>query len=195
MYAGSDGTCCIGLLYIAPALALCRSPSLPTRFVQMVWVSLHSWSLITPPKYVGFDNFITAFNDEQFWVSLGLHAEIHALHHADPDDRRLSDRAAHRREHAAQAALRAASSSCPWCRARRLEPPLVLAVLARLRPDQSAAGRPRDHLEADPLAGGRCRDLDLGDHRLGGLEGDRLRHVALRRRRSRPFPTRSTRPP
>ena len=38
--------------------------------VHMVWVSLHSWSLITPPKYLGLGNFARAFNDGQFWVSL-----------------------------------------------------------------------------------------------------------------------------
>jgi multiple sugar transport system permease protein len=36
----------------------------------MLWVSLHSWSLITPPVFVGLDNFTDAFGDRQFWVSL-----------------------------------------------------------------------------------------------------------------------------
>ena len=58
-----------GLLYLTPAilfvLAFTAYP-----FFQMAWVSLNSWSLITPPKFVGFENFVRAFADSQFWVSL-----------------------------------------------------------------------------------------------------------------------------
>jgi multiple sugar transport system permease protein len=36
----------------------------------MFWVSLHEWSLITPPEYVGMDNFSRALDDEQVWSSL-----------------------------------------------------------------------------------------------------------------------------
>jgi multiple sugar transport system permease protein len=36
---------------------------------QMVWMSLHNWSLITPPTYVGLDNYERAFADKQFWTS------------------------------------------------------------------------------------------------------------------------------
>ena len=43
-------------------------------FIQMVWMSFNSWSLIKPPKFIGLDNYTRAFDDEQFWVSLGLHA-------------------------------------------------------------------------------------------------------------------------
>jgi multiple sugar transport system permease protein len=32
-------------------------------------MSLHDWSLLTPPKYVGLDNYRRAFTDSQFWVS------------------------------------------------------------------------------------------------------------------------------
>jgi multiple sugar transport system permease protein len=35
----------------------------------MAWMSLHNWSLITPPRYVGLDNYKRAFGDTQFWVS------------------------------------------------------------------------------------------------------------------------------
>ncbi len=38
----------------------------------MVWMSLHNWSLIAPPKFVGLGNFVKACNDPQFWVSLGF---------------------------------------------------------------------------------------------------------------------------
>lgn len=61
----------IGLLYIAPAvLFVLAFTAVP--FAQMIWVSLNDWSLITPPKYVGLDNFSRAFADRQFWVSLGF---------------------------------------------------------------------------------------------------------------------------
>ena len=60
----------IGLLYLTPAvlfvLAFTAYP-----LIQMAWVSLNSWTLITPPKFIGLNNFIRAFNDDQFWISLG----------------------------------------------------------------------------------------------------------------------------
>jgi multiple sugar transport system permease protein len=37
--------------------------------VQMAWMSLHNWSLITPPRWVGFDNYTRLLDDRQFWVS------------------------------------------------------------------------------------------------------------------------------
>src|SRR5206468_164969 len=39
---------------------------------QMVWMSLNSWSLITPPKFIGLANYERAFHDRQFWVSFGF---------------------------------------------------------------------------------------------------------------------------
>lgn len=58
-----------GLLYLAPAmLFVLVFTAYP--FLQMTWVSLHNWSLITPPKFVGVENFVRAFSDSQFWVSL-----------------------------------------------------------------------------------------------------------------------------
>ena len=45
---------------------------------QMVWMSLHNWSLIAAKKYVGVGNFIKAWNDPQFWTSLEFTLEIHA---------------------------------------------------------------------------------------------------------------------
>jgi multiple sugar transport system permease protein len=41
-------------------------------FVQMIWMSLHNWSLIEPKKWVGPANFLRAYNDHQFWLSLGF---------------------------------------------------------------------------------------------------------------------------
>lgn len=61
----------IGLLYLAPAL-LFVAVFTAWPFVQMLWVSLHSWSLITPPKFIGLGNFTRAVADRQFWVSLGF---------------------------------------------------------------------------------------------------------------------------
>ena len=59
----------IGLLYLTPAiLFVLVFTAYP--FIQMVWLSMNSWSLITPPKFVGVANFQRAFADEQFWVSL-----------------------------------------------------------------------------------------------------------------------------
>lgn len=59
----------VGLAYLAPALLFVL---LFTAYPlgQMAWMSLHNWSLITPPRYVGMANFDRAFGDTQFWVSL-----------------------------------------------------------------------------------------------------------------------------
>jgi multiple sugar transport system permease protein len=59
----------IGFLYLAPALLFVLVFT-AYPFVQMVWVSFNSWSLITPPKFIGLDNYTRALNDRQFWVSL-----------------------------------------------------------------------------------------------------------------------------
>ena len=59
----------IGFLYVAPALAFVLVFT-AYPLAQMVWMSLHNWSLIAAKKYVGFGNFIKAWNDPQFWTSL-----------------------------------------------------------------------------------------------------------------------------
>jgi multiple sugar transport system permease protein len=59
----------IGLVYLAPAL-LFVGVFTAYPFLHMVWESLTSWTLITPPKFIGLDNFAEAFRDEQTWVSL-----------------------------------------------------------------------------------------------------------------------------
>ncbi len=61
----------LGLLYVLPALLFVLVFT-AYPFVQMIWVSLNSWSLIKPPKFIGLNNFTRAFADEQFWVSLGF---------------------------------------------------------------------------------------------------------------------------
>ena len=59
----------IGLAFLAPALLFVLAFTF-YPLVQMVWISFHNWSLITPPKFVGSGNFERAFADDQFWVSL-----------------------------------------------------------------------------------------------------------------------------
>lgn len=61
----------IGFLYLTPALLFVLVFT-AYPFVQMLWVSLNNWSLITPPRFIGLDNFERAFADKQFWVSLGF---------------------------------------------------------------------------------------------------------------------------
>jgi multiple sugar transport system permease protein len=58
-----------GLLYLMPALLFVAVFTF-WPLVQMVVVSFHSWSLITPPKFVAVNNFIKAWGDRQFWISL-----------------------------------------------------------------------------------------------------------------------------
>jgi multiple sugar transport system permease protein len=58
-----------GGLYLAPAvLFVAFFTAYP--LTQMVWMSLNNWSLIAPKKWVGAANFIRAYNDRQFWISL-----------------------------------------------------------------------------------------------------------------------------
>jgi multiple sugar transport system permease protein len=59
----------IGALYLAPIVAFV-SVFTAYPFVQMVWMSLHNWSLLEAKKWVGPGNFVKAYNDQQFWFSL-----------------------------------------------------------------------------------------------------------------------------
>lgn len=61
----------IGLVYLAPALIFVLAFT-AYPFVQMVWMSLHNWSLLAPPSFIGLDNFDRAIGDSQFWTSLGF---------------------------------------------------------------------------------------------------------------------------
>jgi multiple sugar transport system permease protein len=70
MYSNRRGKV-LGLLYIAPALTFVLVfTAYPV--VQMAWMSLHNWSIIEPPKWVGLANYVKAYNDRQFWFSLGF---------------------------------------------------------------------------------------------------------------------------
>jgi multiple sugar transport system permease protein len=61
----------IGFAFLAPALLFVLAFTF-YPLVQMVWISFHNWSLITPPKFIGTGNFERAFADDQFWVSLAF---------------------------------------------------------------------------------------------------------------------------
>jgi multiple sugar transport system permease protein len=60
-----------GGLYLAPAvLFVAGFTAYPLS--QMIWMSFHNWSLITPKRWIGLDNFVHAYNDAQFWISLSF---------------------------------------------------------------------------------------------------------------------------
>jgi ABC-type sugar transport system permease subunit len=61
----------MGIAYLAPALVFVLAFTV-YPLGQMIWMSLHNWSLITPPRWVGFANYTRAFGDHQFWVSFGF---------------------------------------------------------------------------------------------------------------------------
>jgi multiple sugar transport system permease protein len=56
------------MAYLTPALIFVLAFTV-YPLGQMVWMSLHNWSLISPPRFVGLDNYERAFADSQFWVS------------------------------------------------------------------------------------------------------------------------------
>jgi multiple sugar transport system permease protein len=58
----------VGLAYLAPALVFVLLFTV-YPLGRMAWMSLHNWSLLTPPVFVGFDNYERVFGDRQFWVS------------------------------------------------------------------------------------------------------------------------------
>jgi multiple sugar transport system permease protein len=68
----------VALAYLAPAILFVGAFTF-WPLVQMIWVSFHSWSLISPPKLVGLANFTKAWSDRQFWVSLGFTLEYTIL--------------------------------------------------------------------------------------------------------------------
>jgi multiple sugar transport system permease protein len=70
MYSTRSGKM-LGLLYLAPAvLFVAIFTAYPLG--QMIWMSFHNWSIIEPAKWVGSANYVKAWNDNQFWVSLGF---------------------------------------------------------------------------------------------------------------------------
>jgi multiple sugar transport system permease protein len=68
----------VGLAYLAPALLFVLAfTAYPLG--QMAWMSLHNWSLLTPPRWVGLANYDRAFGDTQFWVSFVFTQKYKAL--------------------------------------------------------------------------------------------------------------------
>jgi len=61
----------LGILYLSPALAFVLA-FVAYPLIQMVWMSFHNWSIIEPARWVGVANYVRAYNDRQFWVSLGF---------------------------------------------------------------------------------------------------------------------------
>jgi multiple sugar transport system permease protein len=58
----------VGIAYLAPCLVFVLAFTV-YPLGQMIWMSFHNWSLITPPTWVGLDNYRRAFSDSQFWIS------------------------------------------------------------------------------------------------------------------------------
>jgi multiple sugar transport system permease protein len=69
MYKGRSRA--LGLLYLAPALLFVAAFT-AYPLIQMIWMSFHNWSLIEAKKWIGLANFVKAWNDRQFWISLGF---------------------------------------------------------------------------------------------------------------------------
>jgi multiple sugar transport system permease protein len=59
----------IGLFYLAPAVIFVAVFT-AYPLVQMVWMSFHNWSIIEPARWIGTANYVRAWTDNQFWVSL-----------------------------------------------------------------------------------------------------------------------------
>jgi multiple sugar transport system permease protein len=59
----------VGLLYAAPAI-LFVLVFLVYPLGQLVYTSLTSTSLLGGGEYIGFKNYVKAWNDSQFWISL-----------------------------------------------------------------------------------------------------------------------------
>jgi len=59
----------VAALYLAPAVIFVLIfTAYPLS--QMIWMSFYNWSLIESKRFVGLANFVKAFNDQQFWISL-----------------------------------------------------------------------------------------------------------------------------
>jgi multiple sugar transport system permease protein len=61
----------LGILYLSPALAFVLA-FVAYPLIQMVWMSFHNWSIIEPARWIGTANYVRAWTDNQFWVSLGF---------------------------------------------------------------------------------------------------------------------------
>lgn len=59
----------VGIAYVLPAAAFVAAFTI-YPLARMLWISLNDWTLITPPEFVGLDNFRRARDDDQFWGAL-----------------------------------------------------------------------------------------------------------------------------
>jgi multiple sugar transport system permease protein len=59
----------VGLLYIGPALLFVATFTL-YPLGQLVWMSFHNWSLLGGVKFIGFGNYLRAYQDPIFWSAL-----------------------------------------------------------------------------------------------------------------------------
>ena len=147
----------------------------------MVWMSLHNWSIIEPKKWVGFANFVKAWNDRQFWVSLGFTLKytlyitpilmilgylIALLVAPNTPLRRFT-----RGVVFVPVVIGLSVSSLLWYWLFSYHFGLV----------NRGAHRSRHHRQADRLVRRGRRPRALGGDRLDRLEGGRLRHAPLRR--------------
>jgi multiple sugar transport system permease protein len=68
----------VGIAYLAPALLFVLVFT-AWPLAQMLWMSLHNWSLLTPPRFVGLANYRRALADDQFWVSFAFTLKYTAI--------------------------------------------------------------------------------------------------------------------
>jgi multiple sugar transport system permease protein len=59
----------VGLLYIGPALLFVATFTL-YPLGQLIWMSLHNWSLLGGIRFIGFGNYLRAYQDPIFWGAL-----------------------------------------------------------------------------------------------------------------------------
>ena len=170
-----------GLLYVAPAIVFVLVfTAYPV--IQMVSISFTNWSLIAPPKNVGLGNYTTAFGDAQFWVSLGYTLKytilitpilmvggyLLALLVAPNSPLRRTTRALI----FIPVVIGLGVSSLMWV--WLFDP--TFGLINKALSDLGLIEQPVLWLGV-----GRG-PLDLGDHRVGHLEGGRLRDAPVRRR-------------
>jgi multiple sugar transport system permease protein len=67
----TKGAKLIGFFYLAPALLFVGAFTI-YPLVQLLLMSLTKWSIMTPPEFIGLNNYLRAFTDRQFWTSLGF---------------------------------------------------------------------------------------------------------------------------
>ena len=149
--------------------------------IQMIWMSLHDWSLIEAKKWVALANFVKAWNDRQFWISLGFTLKytlyitpilmilgylVAMLVAPNTPLRRFT-----RGIVFVPVVIGLSVSSLR----------LVLALQLPFRPGQPGAHGSRRDRRADRLVRRGRRPRALGSHRLHRLESARIRHAPVRR--------------